>query len=259
LRVPLPPCRSGADRGRQSASPRIPGGLVSHEQSGVAMRSRACCASSQEHCGQWWLVAVNHAATSGVGHYDQEPPDRVRRGQHAWVIQPVGDRRGSRTRRWRPGRGRAPVAYHFERAIPGHRPQTGSGHPHCSGEHPRVWGPRRPRSHPGPGRAGAAHWGPARCRHRGRPPGQQRRRRRPGAARRCNGATRKRGGPSNQDWHMAQRQLLPVAPRRLIPRVRGGQRVPMIGVANPTSSLEARWTPTWTPSPPHCTSRSTSS
>ena len=31
----------------------------------------------------------------------------------------------------------------------------------------------------------------------------------------------------------------------------------MIGVANPTSSLEARWTPTWTPSPPHCMSPST--
>jgi hypothetical protein len=30
--------------------------------------------------------------------------------------------------------------------------------------------------------------------------------------------------------------------------------VPMIGVANPTSSLEARWTPTWTPLPPHCMS-----
>ena len=31
----------------------------------------------------------------------------------------------------------------------------------------------------------------------------------------------------------------------------------MIGVANPTSSLEARWTPTRTPSPPHRTSPST--
>jgi hypothetical protein len=76
-----------------------------------------------------------------------------------WVIRPVGDRRGGRAWCWRPGRGRAPVACHVERAILGHRPQTGSGHPYCSGEHPRVWGPQRPGPHPGPGRGGAAHRG----------------------------------------------------------------------------------------------------
>ena len=49
-----------------------------------------------------------------------------------------------------------------------------------------------------------------------------------------------------------------VPPRWLIPRGVWRAEGAHDRRANPTSSLEARWTPTWTPSPPHCTSRSTS-